>query len=151
MTAIDKSESVNVTVIDSEPCKPCPPCPPGEECEECEECETCEECEECEECETCDEIYKVTFISDGKTVYESLFAAGSKLSKPKLAPREDYTFEGWYSDKNFVNAWNFETDVVTANVTLYAKWTTESGNDFIEMVFVEGGTFTMGSTSSSFF
>jgi uncharacterized repeat protein (TIGR02543 family) len=133
MSSIEKSESVKVTVIDHEPCN-CEPCncetceeceecncePCNcEECEVCEECETCEECEDCGKCEECIEIYTVTFISDGKTVFESLFTAGSILAEPKLAPRDGYTFDGWYKDDN---SWNFASDAVTANVTLHAKW-----------------------------
>jgi len=112
-----------------EPCENCEECIDCEDCEVCEECETCDDCEECETCEECDMIYTVKFISDGSTVYESLFAAGSALSKPKLASREGYIFEGWYKDANFENEWNFATDVVTANVTLYAKWIDDGDDD----------------------
>jgi len=61
--------------------------------------------------------------------------------------RDDYTFEGWYRDENFVLIWNFDTDVVNTNITLYAKWTTERHSGEPEMLFVEGGTFWMGSES----
>ena len=51
---------------------------------------------------------------------------GDKLTMPVLKPREDAVFAGWYKDANFENAWNFATDAVTANVTLYAKWIVKS-------------------------
>ena len=33
-----------------------------------------------------------------------------------------YKLDGWYLDKAFTQKWNFETDVVKGDMTLYAKW-----------------------------
>ena len=34
-----------------------------------------------------------------------------------------YTLEGWYTEAEFINKWNFETDTITdSGITLYAKW-----------------------------
>ena len=51
-------------------------------------------------------------------------AYGAKLEKPEDPTKEPtadtvYTFDGWY---NGDNKWNFETDTVTGNVTLVAKF-----------------------------
>jgi len=58
--------------------------------------------------------------------------SGAKISKPAPDPtRNNYTFGGWYKEAACTNAWNFETDTVTRNITLYAKWTAiDSGNDY---------------------
>ena len=48
---------------------------------------------------------------------------GGKVAKPTDPSAEGWTFGGWYKEAACQNAWNFETDTVTANVTLYAKWT----------------------------
>lgn len=32
------------------------------------------------------------------------------------------TFDGWYREQSFVNKWNWETDKVTSDMFLYAKW-----------------------------
>ncbi len=49
---------------------------------------------------------------------------GTTITTPAVAPtRDGYTFGGWYKEAECVNAWNFDTDTVTANITLYAKWT----------------------------
>ena len=45
-----------------------------------------------------------------------------KLTRPDNPTRRGYTFRGWYKDANFTEAWDFENDVVTASITLYAKW-----------------------------
>lgn len=51
----------------------------------------------------------------------------TRVTKPALISRSDYTLEGWYRDKNFIQKWNFDNDVVESNMTLYAKWVTWSG------------------------
>ena len=71
--------------------------------------------------------YTVTFDYQ----YNSKTASASavyytKVSAPSLISRTDWTLEGWYRDKNFVQKWNFGTDVVENNITLYAKWVTWS-------------------------
>lgn len=48
----------------------------------------------------------------------------STATEPTPAPtRTDYTFDGWYKEANCENKWNFDTDTVNENTTLYAKWT----------------------------
>ena len=48
---------------------------------------------------------------------------GGKVAKPTDPSAEGWAYKGWYKEATCQNAWNFETDTVTANVTLYAKWT----------------------------
>ena len=73
---------------------------------------------------------------------------GTMLKKPETDPvkEEDdeytYTFKGWYNGET---EWNFETDVVTENVTLVAKFDsvkkeTESGSDSGDGSITESGT-----------
>ena len=70
--------------------------------------------------------YTVTFNSDGgSTVASATVNEGEKVTKPadpvKAADAEyTYAFAGWYNGET---AWNFDTDTVTADVTLTAKWT----------------------------
>ena len=55
---------------------------------------------------------------DAQTVYD-----GVKAQKPKNPARNGYTFSGWYADAACAGAaWDF-SDPVTADTTLYAKWT----------------------------
>lgn len=44
------------------------------------------------------------------------------IVEPAKPVRSGYEFAGWYVDANFQTAWDFTTDVVTSNITLYAKW-----------------------------
>lgn len=48
---------------------------------------------------------------------------GELLTQPTNITRTGYTFSGWYRESSLVTQWNFATDVVTAAMTLYAKWT----------------------------
>src|SRR5690606_34006323 len=45
----------------------------------------------------------------------------SKINQPD-AEYTGYELVGWFKEPGFINQWDFENDVVTANITLYAKW-----------------------------
>lgn len=47
---------------------------------------------------------------------------GEKVKKPADPLAAGYTFEGWFTDKELKNAYDFGTPV-TKDITLYAKWT----------------------------
>jgi len=47
---------------------------------------------------------------------------GAKLTKPGDPANTGFTFGGWYKDEACTDPWDFSTDVVTSDVTLYAKW-----------------------------
>ncbi len=51
-------------------------------------------------------------------------AASSKLTATAIEPtRTGYVFGGWYKEAACTNAWDFDNDTVTTDITLYAKWT----------------------------
>jgi uncharacterized repeat protein (TIGR02543 family) len=50
-------------------------------------------------------------------------ASGKTIAEPSPAPsRADYGFKGWYKEKEGKTAWNFASDMVTGDITLYASW-----------------------------
>ena len=66
----------------------------------------------------------VTFDTQGGNAIASATAvSGGKVVRPADPERSGFTFGGWYKESACTNAWNFATETVTANVTLYAKWT----------------------------
>lgn len=70
----------------------------------------------------------VTFNSQGGTdVLGVSAAANTTFTAPVSPTRTGYSFAGWYKEVSCTNAWNFATDVVSADVTLYAKWNTATG------------------------
>jgi uncharacterized repeat protein (TIGR02543 family) len=69
------------------------------------------------------EVYTVSF-DDGDSVIDTQpVPYGGKATRPPTAPtKEGYTFVDWYSDTALTVLWDFPTDTVTGNMTLYAKW-----------------------------
>lgn len=66
----------------------------------------------------------VKFESNGGTeVPDQTVSYGEKLTRPEDPSREGYQFDGWYSDIDLQNPWDFDTDTVQGNMTLYARWT----------------------------
>ncbi|MDR2670752.1 MAG: InlB B-repeat-containing protein, partial [Oscillospiraceae bacterium] len=70
--------------------------------------------------------YTVTFDVQGGTDVPPLTGVerGATISAPSPAPtKTGSTFAGWYKEAALTNPWNFASDTVTADVTLFAKWT----------------------------
>ncbi|MBE6038033.1 MAG: hypothetical protein E7218_02360 [Anaerofustis stercorihominis] len=66
---------------------------------------------------------KVSFVSNGGSAVRSVFVKkGSPVNCPEDPGRENYIFEGWYKDSELTTQWNFGSDKVNENMTLYAKW-----------------------------
>ena len=66
----------------------------------------------------------VTFDSQGGSAVDSqIVDHDEKVTEPTAPTKEGYTFGGWYKESECTNAWDFYGDTVTADVTLYAKWT----------------------------
>ena len=49
-------------------------------------------------------------------------AQGALLSAPASPVREGYVFTGWYTDEGHTSLWDFSTDTVVADMTLYGAW-----------------------------
>ena len=47
---------------------------------------------------------------------------GETLARPEDPVREGYHVVGWYTDIDLQKEWDFETDTVQGNMTLYVKW-----------------------------
>ncbi len=71
----------------------------------------------------------VTFNSKGGSEISPIthVVSGSKITKPNNPVREGYTFVGWFKDTGgaLVDEFDFDTEVVTESMTLYAKWEEE--------------------------
>lgn len=68
--------------------------------------------------------YTVTFNSNGGSTVAAITAnAGGTITAPTAPTRAGFTFDGWYKESALTTPWNFAIDTVTANTTLYAKWT----------------------------
>ncbi|KAF9145165.1 hypothetical protein BGX30_010244 [Mortierella sp. GBA39] len=74
--------------------------------------------------------HTVTFDSQGGSAVSSItnVDSGKTISAPPAPRRAGYTFAGWYKEAAGINAWNFAADMVTSDMTLYAKWTSNGSN-----------------------
>ena len=67
--------------------------------------------------------YTVTFDSKGGSAVDSqLVIEGDFVLEPGDPTRSGYTFAGWFQESACNNPWDFASDTVTANRTLYADW-----------------------------
>ena len=65
----------------------------------------------------------VTFETNGGSEITDLVAQyGETIARPDNPVREGYRLVGWYTDIDLKNPWDFDTDTVQGNMTLYAKW-----------------------------
>ena len=67
--------------------------------------------------------YIVTFDArGGSAVPAQEVGYSGKAAPPRKPTLLDYTFGGWYREPECRTAWDFATDVVTADITLHARW-----------------------------
>jgi uncharacterized repeat protein (TIGR02543 family) len=80
--------------------------------------------------------HTVSFVTNGgnPVPQQQNIVHGYKASKPQDMIKGGYIFEGWYKEAAFTNLWNFNSDNVTTNIVLYAKW------GYIEPTIVQGTT-----------
>ena len=74
------------------------------------------------------DIFTVTFDANGHGTAPAAQTVedGKTATKPADPTASGWTFKGWYKDKDCKNAFDFSTPI-TGNITLYAKWTQNSG------------------------
>ncbi|MDD3478212.1 MAG: DUF4886 domain-containing protein [Candidatus Izemoplasmatales bacterium] len=86
-------------------------------------------------------VYSVDFVVyDGYSMESLSLADGASIPEPTAPVREGYTFDGWFKESSLSTPWNFATDTVTENVTLYAKWTPVSEDTFTVTFNTNGGS-----------
>ena len=72
--------------------------------------------------------YTVIFDSLGGSEVASVqVSAGTKIAAPATPTKVGYNFSGWFKDAGCTTAWDFSTDAVNGDITLYANWVGEDG------------------------
>lgn len=99
------------------------------------------------------QAHRVKFDAQGGSATgDQTPASGSTVTKPADPTREGYTFGGWYTDEACTKAYDFSA-AVTADMTLYAKWTknavTPGGNGGSGSNGGNGGSGNAGSGSGN--
>ena len=65
----------------------------------------------------------VRFETNGGTPIDPVTAIyGETIARPEDPVREGKTLVGWFRDIHLTEEWDFATDTVQGNMTLYAKW-----------------------------
>lgn len=73
--------------------------------------------------------YTVTFNTMGGSNIDSIrVKRNTVIQKPSDPIKDGYDFEGWYSDKNLTDKFDFDTKI-TKSITLYANWTEKEQPD----------------------
>ena len=91
----------------------------------------------------CNKQCEVTFdanggsFENGSTVVQKA-DKNAKITQPTPPTRSGFTFKWWTKDKKGDYPWNFETDNVTGDITLFAQW--ERG--LVGILSVDGATIT---------
>ena len=69
--------------------------------------------------------HTVTFNANGgaPTPAAQTVNHGSTITQPTAPTRQFYAFDGWWTQQTGGTLWNFTTGTVTANITLWARWT----------------------------
>jgi uncharacterized repeat protein (TIGR02543 family) len=91
--------------------------------------------------------YTVSFNANGGTPVPAVqtVAEGGKVTAPLTPAKAIHDFGGWYKEAALTTPWDFAADTVTADITLYARWTTSSFTtpaQYRTMVPLSGGTIT---------
>jgi phosphate transport system substrate-binding protein len=77
------------------------------------------------------QVRAIVFHAGGGTFYDNdrsetwtltHLTDGEKLRHPENVTKPGYVLEGWYRDEALTERWDFATDVVSGDGSLYAKW-----------------------------
>jgi len=87
--------------------------------------------------------YNVTFNLNGGTGVANVTAKhGEKVTEPENDPTKDnYVFAGWYKEVELTNEFDFETEVITANTVIFAKWDIDTTKISDVEFVLDGGQF----------
>ncbi len=64
--------------------------------------------------------------NNGQRRLKTVMTGEGYLPEPEAPVRKGYVFVGWYRDSKFEKPWNFLTDKTSKEMTIYAKWETDS-------------------------
>jgi len=80
-------------------------------------------------------VYKVTFDMAGHAAEIPpviVYGKEGLIEEPGKPEEKGYRFTGWYKDRDCTELWDFRTDMVEGNMTLYAGWFAVPQKDIIE-------------------
>ena len=101
-----------------------------------------------------DTTVRVDFnAGDGTSVEHQDIVTGQKCTEPGSI-LDGFVLEGWYKEATFETKFNFDTDTVSGDMTLYAKWVAEDPSTRTELTLnisdLPTGSFADGFTKNGF-
>lgn len=60
----------------------------------------------------------------GSAIAEQKILCGQKAAEPSAPSKNGSGFMGWYREESYENRWDFSSDRVKSDTTLYARWST---------------------------
>ncbi len=98
------------------------------------------------------ELYTVSFIVDGQTVFNAHIESGSCVDQPKSPVKDKFAFISWYADTEFTNEYDF-TAPIEGNVFLYAYFKAThtvsfviDGEAYEDQIIIDGENATVPET-----
>ena len=96
-------------------------------------------------CDSDNGVFKLDFVVDGET-YATVRTRGNEMIKiPQNPMKEDFTFEGWYCDKDTYKepftAYSLLNTSLSGNMKVYAKWKRD---------FTEGLQFSLDTDTNTY-
>ena len=86
-------------------------------------------------------VYTVAFNSNGGSPVDTqVVAMGHVVARPPATTRKGMKFLGWHANADLTIPWNFHADVVTRDMTLYARWVNEATPIFTVTFDSRGGS-----------
>jgi uncharacterized repeat protein (TIGR02543 family) len=95
------------------------------------------------------QTWTVTYDSDeGSAVASEVVNDGELATQPSDPTKDGFTFGGWYTDAGLTTPFDFDNDVIVADITLYAKWD-EIAIDSVTVTASYTGTTTTNMTDGN--
>lgn len=86
------------------------------------------------------EAFNVNFNVYGGTYIGAISVnEGQTINRPNEPTKHEHIFQGWYKDKDFKSSFDFNSDTITKDLLLHAKW--QKINFFQVSFQVNGGSF----------
>lgn len=102
----------------------------------------------------------VTFETNGGSDIKPIYVTvNSRLTLPENPVLEDHIFSGWYKDPIFSERFDPDQDIITEDITLYAKFNAEfhtvtfvtPANDVDPLIIYHGNTFNLPESNLDYY
>jgi uncharacterized repeat protein (TIGR02543 family) len=71
---------------------------------------------------------------------QQILEKGGTVEEPQMILKEGYILDGWHKNAEFSSKWNFASDTISSNLTLYAKWQEIPANSRLVIFHTNGGS-----------